>query len=158
MICRLVVWLLLAPLGAAQAQEVAISPETNYLLGCGGCHGEGGVSNAKLVPVLRGQVGYFLNTEEGRRYLIQLPNVAFSTLDNRALADMLNYTVFTVGGASAPAGAKPFTADEVATWRRQPLNEVVLSKYRQTLINRLISDYGAPDSLRVYGSDIYDDN
>ena len=60
---HLAVWMLLAALGAgsrlllaapgaAWAQDVAISPETNYLLGCGGCHGENGVSNAKLVPVL----------------------------------------------------------------------------------------------------------
>ena len=36
-------------------------PQSNYLLACGGCHGENGISNSKLVPDLFGQVGFYLN-------------------------------------------------------------------------------------------------
>ena len=41
-------------------------PQSNYLLGCGGCHGVEGHSNARRVPDLRDQVGYFLSTQAGR--------------------------------------------------------------------------------------------
>src|SRR5271167_3320813 len=123
----------------------------DYLLNCGGCHGFRGVSNAKLVPSLKDLVGYYLRTPEGRAYLPRLPNVAFSTLSDQKLAAVLNYVVFEIGGTSAPAGAKPYGAGEVGRWRKQPLDEVVLSQYRLQLVESLISQHGAPAELRVYG-------
>jgi mono/diheme cytochrome c family protein len=123
----------------------------DYILNCGGCHGLRGVSNAKLVPSLKDLVGYYLRTPEGRAYLPRLPNVAFSTLSDQKLAAVLNYMVFEIGGNSAPAGAKPYDAGEVGRWRKQPLNEVVLSQYRLQLVETLISQHGAPADLRVYG-------
>ncbi len=147
--------LLLGPV-SGRAGEAGLSPASNYLLGCAGCHGETGVSNAQLVPELQGKVGFFLNTAEGRSYLVRLPNIAFSTLSDAELAEMLNYMVVTIGGASRPAGAKPYTAAEVTRWRKQPLTEVSLSHYRAELIDQLIAHYGAPDSMRVYGSDYVD--
>jgi mono/diheme cytochrome c family protein len=122
----------------------------DYLLNCGGCHGFHGVSNAKLVPSLKDLVGYYLRTPEGRAYLPRLPNVAFSTLSDQKLAAVLNYVVFEIGGNSAPAGAKPYGAAEVGRWRKQPLNEVVLSQYRLQLVDTLISQHGAPAELRDY--------
>ena len=130
-------------------------PQSDYLLGCGGCHGENGTSNSKLVPELRGQVGFFLNTPEGREYLVRLPNVAFSTMSDQELADVLNFMVFRIGGASVPAHAAPYTIAEVARLRKQPLNEVSLVDYRKRLVEMLIGQHGAPQKLRVYGSDRY---
>jgi mono/diheme cytochrome c family protein len=125
----------------------------DYLLNCGGCHGFHGVSNAKLVPSLKDLVGYYLRTPEGRAYLPRLPNVAFSTLSDQKLAAVLNYVVFEIGGESAPVGAKPYDAGEVGRWRKQPLNEVVLSQYRVRLVENLISQHQASAELRVYGED-----
>jgi mono/diheme cytochrome c family protein len=128
----------------------------NYVLGCGGCHGIDGVSNAKLVPQLRGQVGYFLNTKTGREYLVRVPNVAFYAASNEELAQMLNYMVFTIGHDGVPAGAKPYTAAEVARLRKAPLTEVSLVDYRNRLVEDLIANHGAPNSLRIYsGGDSY---
>jgi mono/diheme cytochrome c family protein len=124
--------------------------QSNYLLACGGCHGLDGESNAKLVPQLKGLVGYYLRTPEGRAYLPRLPNIAFAALGDRELAAVLNYIVFDLGGASAPIGAKPYTAAEVARWRAQPLTEVSLSTYRRGLAAMLIERYGAPQALRAY--------
>ena len=125
----------------------------DYLLNCGGCHGFHGVSNAKLVPSLKDLVGYYLRTPEGRAYLPRLPNVAFSTLSDQKLAAVLNYVVFEIGGNSAPVGAKPYDAAEVGRWRKQPLNEVVLSQYRLQLVENLINQHQASAELRVYGED-----
>jgi mono/diheme cytochrome c family protein len=140
---------------AADLKSESLKPlngvQGDYLLNCGGCHGFRGVSNAKLVPSLKDLVGYYLRTPEGRAYLPRLPNVAFSTLSDQKLAAVLNYVVFDIGGNSAPVGAKPYDAVEVGRWRKQPLNEVVLSQYRLQLVENLISQHQAPAELRVYG-------
>jgi mono/diheme cytochrome c family protein len=130
-------------------------PQSNYLLGCGGCHGENGISNSKLVPDLNDQVGYYLNVPEGREYLVRLPNVAFSIMSDQELTDVLNFMVFRIGGASVPARAAPYTVDEVARLRKRPLNEVSLVDYRKRLVEVLIDQHQASQKLRVYGSDRY---
>jgi mono/diheme cytochrome c family protein len=134
----------------SEPSEPLAGARGDYLLNCGGCHGLRGVSNAKLVPSLKDLVGYYLRTADGRAYLPRLPNVAFSTLSDQKLAAVLNYVVFEIGGNSAPAGAKPYGAVEVGRWRKQPLNEVVLSQYREQLVETLISEYQAPAALRDY--------
>jgi len=128
-------------------------PQRNYLIGCAGCHGLEGASNSKLVPRLRGLVGYYVNFPEARAYLPRLPNVAFSTMTDGELAAVLNFLVFDVGAGSAPRGAKPYSAAEVGKLRKQPLTEVALIRYRQQLVERLIHQYHASAELRVYGYD-----
>lgn len=128
---------------------------SNYLLGCGGCHGYEGVSNSKLVPTLKGLVGYYLNTAQGRDYLPRLPNVAFSTLSDQELAAVLNYLVFDLGEGSAPRGARPYVAAEVGRLRKHPLTEIALHPYRRQLVDTLISRYQASDALRAYAVDLY---
>ncbi len=125
---------------------------SEYLLGCGGCHGEQGVSNSKLVPDLRDQVGYFLSVPDGRAYLVRLPNVAFYTASDADLANILNYMVFTIAGNSTPKHTKPFTAAEVGALRKHPLNEVSLLGFRNQLIDTLIAQHRAPESLRLYSA------
>jgi mono/diheme cytochrome c family protein len=148
---------LLAAHAAAPADPSLIldKPQSNYLLGCGGCHGPDGHSNPRLVPDLRNQVGYFLLTEAGREYLVRVPNVAFYTASNEELAAMLNYVVFTIGGVGVPAGAKPYSAAEVARLRKAPLTEVSLIDYRARIVEELIGNHNAPASLREYGTHRY---
>ena len=98
------------------------TPRGNYLLSCGGCHGLNGASNSRLVPDLKDQVGYFLNLPQGRSYVVRLPNVAFSMTSDEALTGLLNYVVFTLGGASVPTGTKPYTLREVSQLRPRPVD------------------------------------
>ena len=126
-----------------------------YLLGCGGCHGEEGTSNGRLVPDLRGQVGYYLATQAGREYIVRLPNVSFYTASNDELAQILNYVVFTLGADGVPAHARPYTAPEVARLRQAPLTEVSLVAYRGRLVDDLIAHHAAPVSLKLYGTTAY---
>ena len=53
-----------------------------YLQHCGGCHGVQGISAPREVPDLRGQVGSFLCTADGRAYLVRLPNVALAPVSD----------------------------------------------------------------------------
>jgi mono/diheme cytochrome c family protein len=125
------------------------APRANYLERCGGCHGLEGVSARRDVPTLRGQTGQFLCLPEGRRYLIQLPNVARVALDDDEVAAMMNYVVFDLGGAS-PGQYAPYTSAEVAQLRQQPLVAVSLSALRTKLVDQLIGACTAPASLRDY--------
>jgi hypothetical protein len=152
-----VVALALAGLPAVLHAEMTPIPAArgNYLLNCGGCHGLEGVSNSRLVPDLKDQVGYFLNLPEGRSYVVRLPNVAFSITTDEALTGLLNYVVFNLGGASVPKGAKPYTLREVSQLRRNPLTEVSLTQMRQQMVRVLIDQYNATTDLRRYGEDDY---
>jgi mono/diheme cytochrome c family protein len=141
---------------AAALFEPSAKSSSDYVLGCGGCHGIEGVSNPKLVPELRGQVGYFLATQRGREYLVRVPNVAFYAVSDAELAGILNYMVFTIGGNGIPMQARPYTASEVGALRKSPLTEVSLIDYRNSLVEDLIANHGAPASLRIYSSAAYD--
>jgi hypothetical protein len=133
----------------------ALTPRASYLLNCGGCHGLNGVSNSRLVPDLKDQVGFFLNLPQGRSYVVRLPNVAFSMTTDEALTGLMNYVVFTLGGANVPKGAKPYTVREVSQLRRMPLTEVSLVQMRQQMVRVLIDQYHATKDLSLYGEGAY---
>ena len=110
-------------LGLPPAGAVAFDPARNtYLMRCGGCHGIEGVSVPKAVPTLRGQVGTFLCTQEGRDYMLRVPNVAMSRItDDRLMADVMNFVAFDLAGASTPPGAARFTAADAHAARGQAI-------------------------------------
>ena len=125
-------------------------PQSDYVEHCGGCHGIQGDAAPANLPTLRGRVGWFMCTPEGRTYLLHLPNVARSRItDNDQLADLMNFMVFGLGGSSVPKDAKPFNGAEVAHERLSPLTSVSLAKTRATLVDSLIKRCGAPASLRL---------
>ena len=127
------------------------SPQSDYVEHCSGCHGMQGNSAPAEIPVLRDRVGYFLCTPEGRDYLIRLPNVAYSAItDNQELAEMMNFVVFGLGGRSAPKGARPFTAAEVARLRGKALATQSLIAARAQVVARMTRDCAVPDSIKFF--------
>ena len=151
--------LLLVPCAASAAPplpELAGLPEltvaqSDYVEHCSGCHGMQGNSAPAQIPVLRDRVGYFLCTKEGRDYLIRLPNVAYSAIsDNQELADMMNFVVFGLGGNSAPKGAKPFTAAEVARLRSQALATQSLIAARAEVVGKMMGSCAIPKSMNYF--------
>lgn len=135
------------PNGITRFNEV----QSLYMQHCGGCHGVHGVSAPREVPDLRGQVGSFLCSAEGRAYLVRLPNIALAPVDDQMLADMMNFVVFDLGGPSpAVTNAPAYTAAEVAQLRKQPLTDTGLSAYRARIVKTLIERCGAPASLNTY--------
>lgn len=122
-----------------------------YLQHCGGCHGIQGASAPREVPSLRGQVGSFLCTAEGRAYLVRLPNIALAPVSDQMLADVMNFVVFDIGaGSGAPADARRYTPTEVAQLRARPLTDTGLADYRARIVKGLIRRCGAPASLLAY--------
>ena len=100
------------------------SPRINYMLHCQGCHLPGGIGHPGIVPSMRGQVGLFLRSEEGRAYLVQVPGVAQSNLDNQQLAEVLNWMLPEFDPAHVDADFKRYTADEIARYRGTHLASV----------------------------------
>ena len=126
-------------------------PQSDYVEHCSGCHGMQGDSAPAEIPVLRDRIGYFMCTQEGREYLIRLPNVAYSAIaDNQELADMMNFVVFGLGGASAPKGTKPFTAAEIAKLRTRALATESLIDARAEIVKGMIGRCSVPRSINYF--------
>jgi mono/diheme cytochrome c family protein len=88
-----------------------------YASNCQGCHGELG-SSAAEIPTLAGRVGYFTRLPAGRRYLVQVPNVALNANSDADIAAVLNWLLATYSRAQLPPDFEPYTASEVGELRQ----------------------------------------
>ncbi|MFN8544111.1 MAG: hypothetical protein U0807_07890 [Candidatus Binatia bacterium] len=124
----------LLALGTIAAPARAYTPDVNYVLHCQGCHLEDGAATPGSVPALTG-VGRFLRARGGREFLLRVPGVAQSSLDAAALAELLNWMLHRFSAGDLPADFTPYTADEVARGRTQPLTD--LEGARRALLDSL---------------------
>ncbi|MDH4558664.1 cytochrome C [Pseudomonas sp. BN417] len=100
------------------------STPVNYQLQCAGCHlGDGSGSKANDTPKMKDFVGNFLKVEGGREFLVRVPGMSQSALNNAQLADLLNWLMRKDGmaGKSMPDDYKPYTEAEVAAVRKVSL-------------------------------------
>jgi len=107
----------------------AYEPRVNYQLQCMGCHTADGSGQPGRVPSVRGSLGQLAVTPEGRNFLIRVPGVAQSPLDDADTAAVLNWMIDELSDPR-PARFDRFTAEEVARWRRQPLTDVSAARAR----------------------------
>jgi hypothetical protein len=122
----LVVCLLCAPL----LSPAYADPRTDYQLHCQGCHGPDGSGASGGAPSFRGQVGQFLELGGGREYLLRVPGVTQSELDDARTAAVLNWLLQEFDRANLPRNFVPFSASEVAGHRRAPLTNVSATRVR----------------------------
>jgi hypothetical protein len=115
---------------AAAAPPAAASPPLDYQLQCRGCHGPDGQGSGGGAPPFRGQLGRFLTSPDGRVYLIRVPGVARSELDDANTAALLTWLVRRFDRDNVPPDFAPFTTAEVAAHRRPPLTDVVAERRR----------------------------
>ena len=122
--------LMLVLLGSACpgfAADAGINPERakyHYQMFCQGCHTPDG-AGANAIPPLKNFMGYFLRSQRGREFMVRVPGSALSTLDDAELAEVLNWSIDNFAGESLPAaGYTPYTSEEVAVLRAQPLQEI----------------------------------
>lgn len=137
-------WLLLSALacsaGAGTLGEMApprlgaesiartTSQRSLYALHCAGCHGFTGAGAPQAgVPDMR-QLGRFLALDGGRAYVIKVPGVMASGLDDQQIADVTNWVLATLAKASTPPDQAPYSADEVRRARAEPLADVVAAR------------------------------
>ena len=124
--------------------------ESVYLEYCGGCHGNQGVSAPEIIPTIRGMSGQFLCTEEGRSYMVRLPNLALSPLDDEMLAALMNFVAFDMGGGDKSVYPL-YSAEEVGALRKTPLITGSLLEYRKKIVDDLVTNCNGSNNLYEYG-------
>ena len=135
----LLVWLALGP-GASAADytpgaplEQLSGPRIDFTLRCRGCHGFAGEGTPGHVPRLDGFVGLFTQVPGGRDYLMRVPGVARSSLDDARLAEVLNWVLATYGAGEVATSFAPYTAAEISRARQQVLLD------RRSIRDRLLT-------------------
>jgi hypothetical protein len=131
----------IVPAAAADYQpgaplETFKGARADFAFRCKGCHGFAGEGTPGHVPRLDGFVGFFTRIDGGRDYLMRVPGVARSKLDDARLAAVLNWMLEVYGGAAVAADFAPYTAAEVGAARRQPLT-ATRAQTRARLIQKL---------------------
>lgn len=105
-------------------QEINSQAKLNYMINCQGCHRGDGSGLAGSVPTFVDFVGKFLSVEGGREFLVQVPGSANSPLDDRELAELLNWILVTMSPAEVEEDFAPYTESEVSFLRGDLLVEV----------------------------------
>jgi mono/diheme cytochrome c family protein len=113
-----------------------------YAANCQGCHGDLGAS-AREIPALAGRVGYFTRLPEGRRYLVQVPNVALNPSSDEDIAAVLNWVLITYSRAQLAPGFRPYTAAEVAELRKARIDVVA---ERERVVKQLLAARQIPSA------------
>ena len=91
-----------------------------FVVHCAGCHGFDGAGHPDQgVPDMRGPLGQFLHLPEGRGFLVQVPGVNNAGLDDAQIAAVTTWLLNQFSSATTPPGWRPYTAEEVARWRRE---------------------------------------
>jgi mono/diheme cytochrome c family protein len=128
-------------------------PARIYALNCEGCHGWAGVSVTEI-PTLKGRIGYFARIPEGRRYLVQVPNVAQNPSSDEDIAAMMNWLLATYSRAEMPADFVPYTAAEVAELRKARID---VAADRRRVVAALIAAnvLPSPDTLSIPHASLY---
>jgi len=88
------------------------------MLNCQGCHRADGRGTGDAVPALSGVAARFLSVPGGREYLIRVPGVAGSPLEDAPLSALVNWMLRRFDPRHLPVDFKPYTAAEVASYRQ----------------------------------------
>ncbi len=121
---------------AGLACAAAADPHTHYMLDCMGCHRADGEGVPGKVPDMRNSLVPLSLSPAGRRFLIQVPGDAQAPLSDVELAALLNWMVHHLSAVAAPRHLRPFTAKEVARYRKTPLIDVSASGAPAGLVSR----------------------
>ncbi len=140
--------LLAAMLAIASASFAhAEPPEQLYMLNCWGCHRPHGEGIPGTAPALTDAID-FLRVKGGREYLISVPGVSQSALDNADTAEVMNWILKSFSQDRSQdrskdrskhrtsADFRPYTADEIANARTTHLMDI--KKARAKLVAEMV--------------------
>jgi len=109
------------------------SAEVNYILRCAGCHDLDGSGLASAgIPPFPGFISSFVNDADGRTYIMHVPGVVASGLNDAEIAAVMNYVTARWGDQQP---FERFTTAEVTQRRALPVADVVI--YRREVVKRL---------------------
>jgi mono/diheme cytochrome c family protein len=112
-----------ASAGLIAAVHAEPSLQTLYTLNCSGCHGADGLGVPEAgIPNLN-EAGRYVRTRLGREYLIEVPGLSQSRLDDATAARLLNWVLHKFSAEHLPADFKPYTAAEVTQFRADKVSD-----------------------------------
>ena len=123
--------LTLAMLLLSAVVDAADDAHAKYLLHCRGCHLANGTGVPPDVPTLVDEIGRLVATPVGREYVVRVPGVSQSALDDAGLAVVLNWILETFNTDTLSADFRPYSAMEITEARKKVLADPL--KYRRTL-------------------------
>jgi len=123
--CALLTALLL-PVTGVRAYE----PRINFQLQCMGCHHRDGNGEPGRVPSVRATLVPFSLSADGRDFVMRVPGVSQSPLDDAQIAALLNWMVRNLSDVPVPDAFVDYTAEEVGRVRHQPLVGVAAARTR----------------------------
>ena len=123
----------------AAGAPATLSPETQWMLNCQGCHRADGRGSGSAVPTLHGMVSRFLSVPGGREYLIRVPGVATSPLSNASLAVLVNWMFGKFDPDHVPAEFVPYSEQEIASLRSMGAYNSEAAEVRSALLRALAS-------------------
>ena len=118
-------------LAPAEQQQARV----NFLLHCAACHLPDGHGSPGKVPDLREYLGEFAQHSDSRSFMARVPGASGAPISDAELAQVLNWILITMNGDQLRADFKPYTAVEVAGYRRDTLIDV--GPVRQALLKKL---------------------
>lgn len=102
---------------AIDTPAAAIDDRKLYILHCSGCHGLNGQGLPENgIPALH-DAGRWATLPAGRAYLVQVPGIAASQIDDTTAARLLNYSLRTYAADQLGPAFQAFDADEVRRLR-----------------------------------------
>ena len=114
----------------APVQAATTSARSAYVVHCAGCHGvDGAGTRLGNVPDMR-TLGRFLPLPGGREFVVKVPGVMGSGLDDAQVAAVTNWVLATLAAPSLPGDFQPFSAEEVRRARNTPLTDVAAARAR----------------------------
>lgn len=119
--------LLLCTAGIASAD-----PRTDYLLYCRGCHLINGSGVPPEVPTLVNDIGKLVAIPGGREYIVRVPGVSQTAMNDSELAAVLNWVLAEFNAETTPTNFAPYTSDEIGEARKKVLVDPL--KYRASLL------------------------
>lgn len=108
----------------------AVSPRTNFLLYCSGCHLTNAEGKPPNVPTLVGELGRMLSVADMRSYLVRIPGASQAPISDAELTEVINWLLEEYNADTLPDGFVMLSEDEVTTARKQVLADPL--KYRET--------------------------
>ncbi len=123
--------IILAVLLLSGGVEAADDAQMRYLLHCRGCHLANGSGVPPEVPSLVDEIGRLVASPAGREYVVRVPGVSQSALDDEDLAVVLNWILETFNSDTLPADFRSYSSDEIAAAREKVLADPL--RYRRSL-------------------------
>lgn len=127
-----------ASLLAGAAGNVGADARVDYLLHCAGCHLPDASGSQPEVPPLANELGRIVAIPGGRDYVVRVPGAAQALIDDRALAEVINWLLAEFNGTTLPPAFEPFTAEEVHRSRVNVLADPI--RHRDALWTDYVAD------------------